>query len=220
MGYACMAAGVKVRAVLLTAVTRKALAAAKVSAADAGNVVSLVANDVGKVYDGMQVRRWRFGDEGLQGGCYGAYEGVRCCGAVWTCADGLCGRPAAPLPDPSPLQEFHYLWTAPIEALAILALVGSLMGIYVLPGVGVVALVLFLQYYFGWRVARNQYRNASNKHARYGCRGRAGCGLLDAPSVDTVEAPLTAPPALQAERDQRGAARHQAGEVLRLGVIL
>jgi hypothetical protein len=40
------------------------------------------------------------------------------------------------------MQEIHYLWGAPIEAGAILALLASLVGIYCLPGVGVLCLVV------------------------------------------------------------------------------
>ena len=56
MGFACMSVGVKVRAALLTAVTRKALHMGRLGGDTAGDVVSAVATDVGKVYDGLQVR--------------------------------------------------------------------------------------------------------------------------------------------------------------------
>jgi hypothetical protein len=55
MGYICMYVGVKVRATLLTTVTRKAIFMSKVSPETAGDIVGFVANDIGKVYDGMQV---------------------------------------------------------------------------------------------------------------------------------------------------------------------
>lgn len=32
------------------------------------------------------------------------------------------------------IQEIHYLWTAPFEALAILVLLAALVGVYSLPG--------------------------------------------------------------------------------------
>ena len=56
MGYVCMNVGVKVRSALLTAVARKALHMGHLSSETAGDVVAAVATDVGKVYDGLQVR--------------------------------------------------------------------------------------------------------------------------------------------------------------------
>jgi hypothetical protein len=56
MGYVCMNVGVKVRAALLTAVARKALHMGRLSGESASDVVNAVATDVGKVYDGLQVR--------------------------------------------------------------------------------------------------------------------------------------------------------------------
>lgn len=56
MGYICMNTGVKVRSVLLTAVTRKAIYLSKVSVETSADIVNFVANDIGKVYDGLQVR--------------------------------------------------------------------------------------------------------------------------------------------------------------------
>jgi ATP-binding cassette, subfamily C (CFTR/MRP), member 1 len=39
--------------------------------------------------------------------------------------------------------EIHYLWTAPLEAAAILGLLGYLVGVYSLPGWGVIIIVSF-----------------------------------------------------------------------------
>ena len=56
MGYICMSQGVKVRAALATAITRKAISLTEISAENTADVVGFMANDLGKVYDGMQVR--------------------------------------------------------------------------------------------------------------------------------------------------------------------
>jgi ATP-binding cassette, subfamily C (CFTR/MRP), member 1 len=37
--------------------------------------------------------------------------------------------------------EIHYLWTAPFEAIAILGILGYLVGVYSLPGWGVIIIV-------------------------------------------------------------------------------
>jgi hypothetical protein len=65
-------------------------------------------------------------------------------------------------------QEIHYLWTAPIEAAAILTILAILVGKFALPGWGVIAAVLFLQYFFGWRVIKNKMANAANTNERGG----------------------------------------------------
>jgi ATP-binding cassette subfamily C (CFTR/MRP) protein 1 len=53
------------------------------------------------------------------------------------------------------VQHFHNVWTAPLEALAIIALLLSLTkGIYGLPALGVVLIVLPLQYWFGIQIAK------------------------------------------------------------------
>lgn len=55
-----MNSGVKVRAALTTAITRKAIGLGYISADNASRVVSFMANDINKIYDGMQVgaRLW------------------------------------------------------------------------------------------------------------------------------------------------------------------
>jgi hypothetical protein len=65
------------------------------------------------------------------------------------------------------IQEIHYLWGAPIEAAAILALLATLVGIYSLPGVGIVCAIVPLQYYFGFRIIKNKVANSANTNARY-----------------------------------------------------
>lgn len=54
MGYICMTSGIKVRAALITAVTRKAIFLSSVDVDTSSDIVNFVANDIGKVYDGMQ----------------------------------------------------------------------------------------------------------------------------------------------------------------------
>ena len=71
----------------------------------------------------------------------------------------LLGSPCLP-PLPLPRQEFHYLWTAPLEAAAILALLGYLTGDAMLPGLGVILLVLPLQYFFGYKIIQIKLQNA------------------------------------------------------------
>ncbi|KAG2500519.1 hypothetical protein HYH03_001296 [Edaphochlamys debaryana] len=57
-------------------------------------------------------------------------------------------------------QEFHYLWTAPLEAAAILALLGYLTGDSMLPGLGAILIVLPLQYFFGYAIIKIKLKNA------------------------------------------------------------
>ncbi|GLC36807.1 hypothetical protein PLESTM_000504000 [Pleodorina starrii] len=56
--------------------------------------------------------------------------------------------------------EFHYLWTAPFDAAAILALLGYLTNDSMLPGLGVILLVLPLQYFFGYKIIQIKMQNA------------------------------------------------------------
>jgi len=58
------------------------------------------------------------------------------------------------------IQQIHYLWTAPIEALVILALLTSLTKMYALPGYVIVFIVVGLQYYFGYLIVKNKKKNA------------------------------------------------------------
>lgn len=64
------------------------------------------------------------------------------------------------------IQQIHYLWTSPIEALTILALLSSLTGIYSLPGYIIVAIVIPLQYFFGYLIGRSKYRHMSKAGER------------------------------------------------------
>lgn len=65
-------------------------------------------------------------------------------------------------------QEIHYLWTAPIEAGAILIILAILVGVYALPGWGVIMIVLPAQYFFGWKIIQNKVENGKNTQARGG----------------------------------------------------
>eukprot|EP00775_Hariotina_reticulata_P004687 gene4687-4939_t len=65
-------------------------------------------------------------------------------------------------------QEIHYLWTAPIEAGAILTILAVLVKVYALPGWGVICIVLPCQYLFGWMIIKNKIKNAENTQARGG----------------------------------------------------
>jgi hypothetical protein len=74
------------------------------------------------------------------------------------------------------MQEIHYLWGAPVEAAAILALLASLVGVFSLPGVAALCLMVPAQYYFGWRIIRNKIANFPNTSARYSIiQVRPGC---------------------------------------------
>ncbi|GFR49015.1 hypothetical protein Agub_g11036, partial [Astrephomene gubernaculifera] len=57
-------------------------------------------------------------------------------------------------------MELHYLWTAPFEAAAILGLLGYLTNDSMLPGLGVILLVLPLQYFFGWKIIQLKLKGA------------------------------------------------------------
>ncbi|WIA12457.1 hypothetical protein OEZ85_012492 [Tetradesmus obliquus] len=65
-------------------------------------------------------------------------------------------------------QEIHYLWTAPIEAGAILTILAILVKVYSLPGWGVIMIVMPCQYFFGWKIIQNKVKNSKNTQARGG----------------------------------------------------
>jgi ATP-binding cassette, subfamily C (CFTR/MRP), member 1 len=65
------------------------------------------------------------------------------------------------------IQEIHYLWGAPIEAAAILILLGTLVGLYCLPAVGVICMVVPAQYYFGYCIIKNKNINSKNTVERF-----------------------------------------------------
>jgi hypothetical protein len=53
------------------------------------------------------------------------------------------------------VQHFHNVWTAPLEAATIIGLLlWQTGGVYGLPALGVVLVILPLQYYFGYRIAK------------------------------------------------------------------
>jgi ATP-binding cassette subfamily C (CFTR/MRP) protein 1 len=56
---------------------------------------------------------------------------------------------------------------APVESIAILALMGSLVGLYSLPGVLVVCLIVPAQYYFGFRIIKNKVANVQHVNDRF-----------------------------------------------------
>jgi ATP-binding cassette, subfamily C (CFTR/MRP), member 1 len=63
-------------------------------------------------------------------------------------------------------QALHNVWTAPLETAAIVALLLSLMEVYGLPALGVVLIVLPMQYYFGYLIAYYKTINISISDAR------------------------------------------------------
>uniref|UniRef100_A0A383WNY2 Uncharacterized protein n=1 Tax=Tetradesmus obliquus TaxID=3088 RepID=A0A383WNY2_TETOB len=64
--------------------------------------------------------------------------------------------------------EIHYLWTAPIEAGAILTILAVLVKVYALPGWGVICIVMPMQYLFGWMIIKNKIKNSKNTQERGG----------------------------------------------------
>lgn len=66
-----------------------------------------------------------------------------------------------------PVPSAHHHRGAPIEAAAILALLATLVGIYSLPGVAIVCLVVPAQYYFGWCIIKNKVKNQPNTNERF-----------------------------------------------------
>jgi hypothetical protein len=59
------------------------------------------------------------------------------------------------------------VWTAPLEAAAIIALLlWRTGGVYGLPALGVVLVVLPLQYYFGYKIAQHKTANVEVSDAR------------------------------------------------------
>ncbi|KAJ9510651.1 hypothetical protein QJQ45_027539, partial [Haematococcus lacustris] len=152
MTYGCMTVGVSVRAALTNAICRKSFAMASITKEMASDAVSFVASDITKIFDGIQARR-------------GARRGRGC--AVWRPGWGLAAHQDAPHPPaPLALQDIHYLWTAPIEALAILTILVVLVKQWALPGWGVVFIVMPCQYLFGWRIILHKKANAANTQER------------------------------------------------------
>lgn len=52
------------------------------------------------------------------------------------------------------IQQVHYLWTAPLEAIAILGLLTYLTKVYALPAYVIVFGVVLLQYYAGFLISK------------------------------------------------------------------
>ncbi|GFR52364.1 hypothetical protein Agub_g14922 [Astrephomene gubernaculifera] len=114
MGDACVRAGIKIRAALMAAVYRKTF---RIHSVHEENVVSLVATDCAKLYEGV--------------------------------------------------MHLQNVWTAPLEAVAIIALLLYLTnGTYGLPALGVVVFVLPLQYYLGYRIASYKLETVEVSDAR------------------------------------------------------
>ncbi|KAG2422455.1 hypothetical protein HXX76_016025 [Chlamydomonas incerta] len=114
MGDACVRVGIKIRASLMTAVYRKTF---RIHNVHEENVVSLVATDCAKLYEGV--------------------------------------------------AHLQNVWTAPLEAIAIIALLLYLTnGTYGLPALGVVVFILPLQYYLGYRIAKYKLETVEVSDAR------------------------------------------------------
>jgi ATP-binding cassette subfamily C (CFTR/MRP) protein 1 len=118
MGDISVRLGIKIRAALMTAVYRKSFKLTSLNSEDSegGNVVSMVATDCSKLYEGV--------------------------------------------------QHCQNVWTAPLEAGAIIGLLLSLTGVYGLPALGVVLIVLPLQYFFGYKIASYKMQSVQVADAR------------------------------------------------------
>lgn len=65
------------------------------------------------------------------------------------------------------VQHFHNVWTAPLEAATIIGLLlWRTGGVYGLPALGVVLVVLPLQYYFGYKIAQHKTATVEVSDAR------------------------------------------------------
>lgn len=64
------------------------------------------------------------------------------------------------------MQELHFLWTAPIEAAALLILLSTLVKVWILPAVALVLAMLAAQYFFGYHIAKNKYKRQKHTSAR------------------------------------------------------
>ncbi|KXZ48458.1 hypothetical protein GPECTOR_27g628 [Gonium pectorale] len=114
MGDVCVRVGIKIRGALMAAVYRKTF---RIHSVHEENVVSLVATDCAKLYEGI--------------------------------------------------LHLQNVWTAPLEAIAIIALLLYLTnGTYGLPALGVVVFVLPLQYYLGYRIATFKLETVEVSDAR------------------------------------------------------
>ncbi|KAG2483865.1 hypothetical protein HYH03_017317 [Edaphochlamys debaryana] len=113
MADCCVRAGIKIRASLMAAVYQKTF---HIHSVHEENVVSLVATDCAKLYEGV--------------------------------------------------AHLQNVWTAPLETLAIIALLLSLTEVYGLPALGVVFFVLPLQYYLGYRIATYKLETVEVSDAR------------------------------------------------------
>jgi hypothetical protein len=162
MAYGCLTVGIRCKAALTTAIARKCYNMAHLTKDTAAEAVGFVASDIGKIFEGIQEVHYLWWARLL--GAWGPPAG-------WTRRlHGAClepGRLRATLPLCPPLASapsrslppltarpaapLRPRRGAPVEAIAILALLGSLVGIYSLPGIFVVCLVVPAQYYFGER---------------------------------------------------------------------
>lgn len=186
------------------------------------------------------------------GGGRGAHRGLCCwggCKRSMLPAAGLATTlqvtlPAAPCSgwseQTTPLPLSHECRGAPVEAAGILALLATLVGIYSLPGVAIVCLVVPAQYYFGFRIIKNKVANQPNTNERFsviqargigvgtggwGARASAATGTAGSARPSCLGTSLLPPPPTAACPSPcptlaGDPARHEAGQVLRLGALL
>lgn len=137
MAFGCLRVGIRARAALTTAVARKCLNMAHITRDTAGEAVSFVAKDIGQIFDGEPCAGMLCVCVG--GGSHGQLRGGLA--EVHLTVEGTGQSPSQHTSHTHTqhtpgIMEVHYLWGAPIEAAAIMVLLGTLVGIYALPGVG------------------------------------------------------------------------------------
>lgn len=142
----------------------QAIFMAEVTSEQTGDIVNFVSSDIRKIYDGLQVcLSLLLVDPHLHDHSEGSAHVATCCMSSLMYVQPPChtARSVHTTRDyVLLLQEFHFLWAAPWEALTILILVSTDVGKWMLPAFGLVFFVIFIQYFFGWRIAVNKYRCA------------------------------------------------------------
>ena len=69
-----------------------------------------------------------------------------------------------------PVQELHFLWSAPVEAAVLLGLLSTLVHVWILPAVALVLAMVSVQYYFGFAIAKAKYKSMTYTNQRCAAR--------------------------------------------------
>jgi hypothetical protein len=167
MGDMAVRVGIKVRGALMTAIYRKTFRLQALHGHDAGNVVSLVSTDCIKMYE-VRVVLLLPATAAAQASLMPRLVAARMpLIHLHIVPDSRVLPPHQQRQHHQGVQHFHNVWTAPLEAAAIIGLLlWRTGGVYGLPALGVVCVVLPMQYYFGYKIASFKMANVEVSDAR------------------------------------------------------